>query len=147
MADPRITTWADGLKVMTNITNELYHKSLEQLEPSLGRKRAKESSRFFKMMNSEITLSVMMNMSCFANFYNLRADIDAQLEIRLIAEEIFKIIKGIPEFDFIIEAFELERYNREIIKAKSEFATEVMEKIPADVLESYGLYYPVIKRN
>lgn len=147
MADSRITTWAEGLETMSIITNELYHKSLEQLEPSLGRKRAKESSRFFKMMNSEITLSVMMNMSCFANFYNLRADIDAQLEIRLIAEEVFKIIKGIPEFGFIIEAFELERYNREIIKAKSEFATEVMEKIPADVLESYGVYYPVIKRN
>lgn len=133
------------LKRYSEQGNALYHQTLKDLEPVLGRKRAKESARFFKTMNSEITLSVAMNMSCFANFYDLRSDIDAQLEIRMIAEEMFSLIKGIPEFQFIIEAFELNRYNRELIKAKSEFATEVMEKIPADVLESYGLYFPVIK--
>lgn len=144
MSDPKITTWAEGLEIMSIITNELYHKSLEQLESSLGRKRAKESARFFKTMNSEITLSVAMNMSCFANFYALRSDIAAQLEIRMIAEEMFSIIKGIPEFEFIIEAFELERYNREANNIKIEFANEVLSKVPEDVLISLGVDIPVI---
>lgn len=127
------------LKHYSEEGNKLYHQSLKDLEPVLGRKRAKESARFFKTMNSEITLSVSMNMSCFANFYALRSDIDAQLEIRMIAEEMFSIIKNIPEFQFIIEAFELERYNRELNKSKIEFADEVLSKVPQSILESLSI--------
>ena len=132
------------LKRYSEEGNLLYHQSLKDLEPVLGRKRAKESARFFKTMNSEITLSVAMNMSCFANFYALRSDIAAQLEIRMIAEEMFSIIKKIPEFEFIIEAFELERYNREANNIKIEFANEVLSKVPEDVLISLGIDIPVI---
>lgn len=135
------------LKRYSEQGNALYHQSLKDLEPVLGRKRAKESARFFKTMNSEITLSVAMNMSCFANFYALRSDIAAQLEIRMIAEEMFSIIKGIPEFEFIIEAFELERYNREANNIKIEFANEVLSKVPEDILISLGVDIPVINNH
>lgn len=127
------------LKLYTEESNLLYHQVLKDLEPVLGRKRAKESARFFKTMNSEITLSVSMNMSCFANFYALRADIDAQLEIRMIAEEMFKIIEGIPEFKFIIEAFKLDHFNRKLTTAKVSLTDEILTKVPHDVLESYGI--------
>lgn len=97
------------MKRHTEVSNKLYHQSLKDVEKILGRKRAKESSRFFKTMNSGITLSVMMNMSCFANFINLRNAPDAQKEIRDIASEMVEIVKNIEgnPFKYIMEAFEV----------------------------------------
>jgi thymidylate synthase (FAD) len=102
-------TWKEILKAHTEISDQLYHASLLDLEKELGRKRAKESARFFKTMNSQITLSVMMNMSCFYNFYSLRADTAAQLEIQGIARAMLHCIKQIEgnPFRFTLEAFNL----------------------------------------
>lgn len=99
--------WYDILENFTNAANELYHQALIDITPVLGRKRAKESSRFFKTMNSQLTLSVMMNMSCFYNFYKLRADEAAQKEINEIAVlmcEAIRNIEGNP-FKYTLEAF------------------------------------------
>jgi len=87
--------WYEALKKYTDLGNELYHKALQDLTPVLGRKRAKESARYFKTMNSQLTLSVMMNMSCFYNFYSLRADDAAQVEIQNIANQMLDCIKNI----------------------------------------------------
>ena len=87
--------WQNVLKGFSDSANGLYHQCLEELTPILGRKRAKESARFFKTMNSQLTLSVMMNMSCFSNFYTLRHDIAAQKEIQWIAEEMLECVKNI----------------------------------------------------
>ena len=99
--------WYDLLKVHTEISNYLYHAALKDIESVLGRKRAKESARFFKTMNSQLTLSVMMNMSCFNNFITLRNDDAAQREITWIAQDMVKCVKSIPEnpFKFTLEAF------------------------------------------
>ena len=89
--------------------NELYHKCLADLTPILGRKRAKESARFFKTMNSQITLDVMFNFRSFAHFCKLRNAPDAQLEIREIAESMLNEvmhIEGNP-FKETIAAFNL----------------------------------------
>jgi thymidylate synthase (FAD) len=75
--------------------NALYHKCLEELTPVLGRKRAKESARFFKMYNSQITADVQFNMRSFANFLKLRGSEHAQVEIRDIAWEMFRLIDTI----------------------------------------------------
>jgi flavin-dependent thymidylate synthase len=101
--------WATLLEQKTNEMNYLYHECLKDLTPVLGRKRAKESARFFKTMNSQITLSVMMNMSCFNNFYKLRADDAAQKEIQWIAEAMLETVKNIEgnPFKHTIEAFNL----------------------------------------
>jgi thymidylate synthase (FAD) len=88
-------SWMELLDNYTKIGNSLYHKALEDLTPILGRKRAKESARFFKTMNSQLTLSVMMNMSCFSNFYTLRHDEAAQKEIQWIAAEMLECVKNI----------------------------------------------------
>ena len=87
--------WFHALELYTELGNKLYHKALAQLTPILGRKRAKESARFFKTMNSQLTLSVMMNMSCFQNFVTLRADDAAQKEIHEIADMMVEAVKNI----------------------------------------------------
>jgi thymidylate synthase (FAD) len=99
--------WYDILQIHAEISNELYHAALRDLEKNLGRKRAKESARFFKTMNSQLTLSVMMNMSCFGNFVNLRDDEAAQREIAWIAQDMVKCVKEIDgqPFKFSMEAF------------------------------------------
>lgn len=101
--------WMDVLNEYTEQGNMLYHQCLEDLTPILGRKRAKESARFFKTYNSQITLSVMMNMSCFHNFYMLRSDSAAQLEIQDIANKMLKLINEIDgqPFKYTLEAFGL----------------------------------------
>jgi flavin-dependent thymidylate synthase len=88
-------SWVEKLAEFTEEGNKLYHQCLEELTPVLGRKRAKESARFFKTMNSQLTLSVMMNMSCFSNFYTLRHDEAAQKEIQWIAAEMLECVKNI----------------------------------------------------
>lgn len=100
-------TWLQVLEGYTKLGNSLYHECLKQLTPVLGRKRAKESARYFKTMNSQLTLSVMMNMSCFYNFYSLRADSAAQIEIQDIANQMLNCIKNIEgnPFKHTLEAF------------------------------------------
>jgi len=99
--------WHQRLEEYTEEGNRLYHACLADLSPVLGRKRAKESARFFKTYNSQITLSVMMNMSCFHNFYTLRSDSAAQLEIREIASKMLELVREIPDnpFKHTLEAF------------------------------------------
>lgn len=100
-------TWKQVLEGYTEMGNRLYHLCLETIASKLGRKRAKESARYFKTMNSQLTLSVMMNMSCFINFYKLRADDAAQLEIQDIAESMLTCIQTIEgnPFKHTLEAF------------------------------------------
>ena len=101
--------WTDILENYTNLGNELYHQCIADLEPALGRKRAKESARFFKTYNSQITADVMFNWRSFAHFLNLRNKSDAQLEIREIAATMLEQVKNIEgnPFKLTLEAFDL----------------------------------------
>lgn len=92
--------WTDILRVYTEYGNELYHQCLADLEPVLGRKRAKESARFFKNYNSQIQADVSFNMRSFANFLRLRRCNHSQLEIRKIADEMLKLVREIPDNPF-----------------------------------------------
>jgi thymidylate synthase (FAD) len=87
--------WFLALEEYTKLGNKLYHKALEQLTPILGRKRAKESARFFKTYNSQIQADVMFNMRSFANFLKLRNSEHAQVEIREIAQEMLSLVQNI----------------------------------------------------
>ena len=99
--------WIKTLKEYTNKGNEHYHNCLEELEPIIGRKRAKESARFFKTYNSQIQSDVMFNMRSFANFLKLRNSEHAQKEIREIAQQMLELVKEIPgnPFRYTIEAW------------------------------------------
>jgi len=102
----RVQSWTDVLKNYTELGNELYHQCIADLEPVLGRKRAKESARFFKTYNSQIQADVMFNMRSFANFIQLRNSPAAQKEIREIAQQMWDLvatIEGEP-FKFTLEA-------------------------------------------
>lgn len=101
--------WASVLKDYTEIGNYLYHAALKDLTPVLGRKRAKESARFFKTFNSQITMDVMFNWRSFAHFLKLRNSEHAQKEVRELAQEMLHIVKELPgnPFEKTIKAFEL----------------------------------------
>lgn len=101
--------WATILAEYTRLGNELYHAAVKDLEPTLGRKRAKESARFFKTYNSQIQADVMFNWRSFYHFLNLRNKPDAQKEIREIAAEMLRLVKNIEgnPFKYTIEAFNL----------------------------------------
>ena len=101
--------WMTALKEYTELGNILYHECLDDLTPILGRKRAKESARFFKTYNSQIQADVMFNMRSFANFLKLRTSEHAQVEIRDIAAEMLRLVKDIDgnPFEHTIKAFNL----------------------------------------
>ena len=88
-------TWKQILEGYTELGNKLYHSCLKDLEPVLGRKRAKESARFFKTYNSQVQGDVSFNMRSFANFIKLRRSEHAQKEIRDIADEMLQLVKNI----------------------------------------------------
>jgi thymidylate synthase (FAD) len=98
-----------SLEVFSKISNDLYHKVLEELTPKLGRKRAKESARFFKTFNSQITMDVMFNWRSFAHFQGLRNSEHAQVEVRELAQQMLDLVKGIEgnPFEHTIKAFKL----------------------------------------
>jgi thymidylate synthase (FAD) len=88
-------SWLETLEKFTKESNELYHRALSDLTPILGRKRAKESARYFKTYNSQIQSDVMFNIRSFANFLKLRNSEHAQLEIREIAAEMLRLVSEI----------------------------------------------------
>lgn len=102
-------SWSNILEDYTKVGNELYHRALKDLTATLGRKRAKESARFFKTYNSQIQADVMFNFRSFVNFQRLRNSEHAQVEIREIAAEMLRLVKEIPgdPFKYTIEAFGL----------------------------------------
>ena len=101
--------WAAALEKFTKLGNQLYHNALEDLTPILGRKRAKESARFFKTFNSQITMDVMFNWRSFYHFQQLRNSEHAQVEVRQLAQDMLDLVKQIEgnPFKETIEAFNL----------------------------------------
>ena len=102
-------TWDKLLQIYTELGNTYYHACLKDLEPVLGRKRAKESARFFKTYNSQIQADVMFNWRSFYHFLELRNKPDAQKEIRDIAATMLDLVKNIEgnPFKYTVEAFKL----------------------------------------
>ena len=101
--------WHSKLKQYTELGNMYYHQALEELTPILGRKRAKESARFFKTYNSQIQSDVMFNMRSFANFLKLRNSEHAQKEIQAISNTMLYLVESIPEspFKFTLDSWEM----------------------------------------
>lgn len=93
------------LKKFTEKSNKLYHQCLEDLTPILGRKRAKESARYFKTYNSQIQSDVMFNMRSFANFLKLRKSEHAQLEINEIASQMLELVRQTGKFEHTLDAW------------------------------------------
>ena len=105
--------WPDELIERLIVHNKrsdmLYHEALHELESILGRARAKESARYFKAMNSQLTLDIMFNFRSFVHFQRLRNAPTAQHEVRLLASEMLRLVKNIEgnPFEHTIKAFGL----------------------------------------
>lgn len=108
-ATDRTNMWYHRLAMWTEQSNQMYHDCLEDLTPILGRKRAKESARFFKTFNSQITMDIMFNWRSFAHFLKLRNSEHAQKEVRELAQQMLQLVKDISgnPFEKTIKAFGL----------------------------------------
>lgn len=102
-------TWKELLNQYTLLGHELYHLAVDQLSTKLGRKRAKESARYFLTYNKQLDYDCMFNFRSFINFQQLRNSKYAQLEIQKIAQQMLELVKAIPEnpFKYSLEAFNL----------------------------------------
>lgn len=103
--------WQEKLEEYSEKGLKLYHECINDLTHRYGleRKRAKESARFFRSYNTQITCDIMFNWRSFYHFLSLRNKKDAQKEIREIAEKMLhsvSAIEGMP-FKYTIEAFNL----------------------------------------
>jgi len=98
-------TWDKIIEDFTEESNRLYHECLKQLTPILGRKRAKESARYFKTYNSQIQSDIMFNMRSFANFLKLRKSEHAQLEIKEIASRMLELVRQTGKFNHTLNAW------------------------------------------
>lgn len=110
-------TWDEALEEYVKLGNMLYHQALEELTPKLGRKRVKESARYFKTYNSQIETDVIMNMSCFANFLNLRKKENAQNEIHAISNTMLYLVENIEgnPFEATLNAFGIKSYKGNLL--------------------------------
>lgn len=102
-------TWQNKLDKFTEEGNKLYHEALEYFTPFLGRKRAKESARYFKTFNSQITMDIMFNWRSFYHFLQLRDSEHAQREVMFLAQKMLEQVKNIEgnPFEKTITAFGL----------------------------------------
>ena len=82
-----------------------YHTVIKKLTPVLGRKRAKESARFYLPYANQITADVMFNFRSLMHFQKLRNENHAQDEIHEIAEEMLQLVRATGAFTHSLEAF------------------------------------------
>lgn len=113
---PTTFLWLDQLESYTKQGNLLYHQCVKDLEPILGRKRAKESARFFKTYNSQIQCDVSFNMRSFANLQNLRNDEHAQKEIREISQQMLELVESIEGNPFKYTLEIMKKYKQKMVK-------------------------------
>lgn len=91
-----------------NTSFVLYHSFVENLVGSgMDRKRAKESARFILPYATQIRYRVTFNLLSFVHFQKLRNSEHAQVEIRLVAEEMLRLVKVTGAFNNSLSAWGL----------------------------------------
>ncbi len=101
----RHSNWGEVLEDHTTTSNYLYHECLKDMEKKFGRKRAKESARYFKTYNSQIQMDISFNMRSFANFLKLRKSEHAQVEIHDIASKMLDLVRQTGKFEHTLKAW------------------------------------------
>ena len=95
----------DRLEAAALAAQEAYQAALEELTPVLGRKRAKESARFFLPYSNQLTLDISFNFRSFMHFQGLRNDDHAQDEIHKIAMAMIELVRDTGQFNDSLAAF------------------------------------------
>ena len=97
--------WQDILRRSNDGAYVRYHEAAAELTPLLGRKRAKESARYFFPYCNQTTIDVAFNFRSFMHFQKLRNDEHAQQEIHDIAAEMIRQVKEAGGFEHSLAAF------------------------------------------
>lgn len=99
--------WCNIMDEYVFLGHYLYHSSIKDLEEELGRKRAKESARFFLPYAKQLDYDMMFNFRSFAHFVGLRGSNAAQKEVQCVAHEMVRLVKEIPgnPFESTLKAF------------------------------------------
>lgn len=103
-----VEDWYELLKLSTQIQNIYYHESLKDTVNVLGKKRGKETARFFKTYNSQINTLNKLSFDGVMQFYYKRHDKTyVQNEIADLAIGMVNCIKDIPNnpFEYSLKAF------------------------------------------
>lgn len=82
-----------------------YHAALARLTPTLGRKRAKETARFYLPYANQTVMDVSFNFRSFMHFQGLRNNEHAQAEVRAIAAEMLRLVRETGAFNLSLEGF------------------------------------------
>jgi flavin-dependent thymidylate synthase len=107
----------DLLNSYAELGHKLYHLTCERLTPVVGRKRAKECSRYFLPYCKQLDFDVTFNFRSFVHFQRLRNAPNAQLEIQKIAQMMLSLVECIPNnpFQLSLEAFGLTDTNSPVV--------------------------------
>lgn len=99
--------WIDVLQQFNILGHKLYHESIKQLTPLLGRGRAKESARYFLPYAKQIDFDMQFSFEAFVNFQRLRNSSHAQKEVRELAEQMLDLVRSIEgnPFEYSLKAF------------------------------------------
>lgn len=85
-----------------------YHDFIKRLEESgMNRKRAKESARFVLPYATQIRYRITFNLLSFVHFQYLRNTTSAQDEVRMIADEMLRLVKDTGHFENALKAWDL----------------------------------------
>ena len=126
---PEDYTWKQRLDNFSKLANTMYHYCLRDLTPVLGRKRAKESARFFKLYNTEIQADVMFNLRSFGHFLKLRNSPHAQKEVRELAQGMLALAEGIEGNPFKTSLWVIQRSNALQEEAQNKITLQLLEEL------------------
>lgn len=97
--------WQESLAGHAAVSLRAYHMAVDALTPTLGRKRAKESARFFLPYATQITADVAFNFRSFVLFQKLRNSEHAQREVKELAQQMLTLVHRTGQFTHSLEAF------------------------------------------
>ena len=97
--------WQSKLEEFNQFAASMYHRALAELTPVIGRKRAKESARYFLPYSNQLTADVMFHFNTFMHFVELRYSEHAQREVRVLALEMLKLVFATGAFTSALEAY------------------------------------------
>lgn len=103
--------WSNKLKEASEYNNELYLQCYEELvADGMSKARAKETSRYFKMYNTQLNVMKMISFDGFVQIYKKRnLASPSQREVALVLEQMKDLILNIEgnPFEYSMKAFNI----------------------------------------
>jgi len=100
--------WQDKLQGHTEAGQGLYHKAVTELEPILGRSRAKETARYFLGINNQTNTMRKFSFDGLMQLHQKRGLASpSQREIAWIVEDMLAQVRATGKFEHSFKAFGL----------------------------------------